>query len=111
MDNFTDVWGIGPEMDPAVPGRALFKFAAYVAVVIGLVWIWDPESHVLWVYLLFDGRWTRNFLSMVSRQKWEAEDCMNKTIILGNLTYFTFVYHSLLRGLKAIPTVNCTEPF
>lgn len=50
-DNFTDIWGIGPEMDPAIPRRALMRVAAYVAGLLALVAVWDPQSRVPWVII------------------------------------------------------------
>jgi hypothetical protein len=48
-DNFTDSWGIGVEMDPAHPRKALFKFTAFFATLVGLIVLWNPEKHAPWV--------------------------------------------------------------
>lgn len=47
-DEMTDVWGIGPEMDARGPIRSWLTMAAYTLGVLGLVWLWDPQSKAPW---------------------------------------------------------------
>jgi hypothetical protein len=52
MDNFTDIWGIGPEQCSSTVYGALLRSVGFVLVICGMVYAWDPTSHRLWVYIL-----------------------------------------------------------
>lgn len=48
-DNFTEVWGIGPEMNTKLPQLAMLKMMVYIVGISGLIYIWGPEGHAYWV--------------------------------------------------------------
>jgi hypothetical protein len=48
MDNFTDSMGIGP-MEDTTNAMEAWKFSAsFIAVIVGVVYFWDPEKHLFW---------------------------------------------------------------
>jgi hypothetical protein len=56
MDNFLDIWSIGPEQSPVHARRALMRSVGFVLVICGLVYAWDPSKHALWVAMVDVGR-------------------------------------------------------
>lgn len=48
-DNITDIWGIGSGAHASFARKSAYTFMAYVGLVLGLVWLWDPASQAKWV--------------------------------------------------------------
>jgi hypothetical protein len=51
MDNFTEIWGIGPEQSTTNARNALMRSVGFILAIAGMVYVWDPASHRQWVLI------------------------------------------------------------